>query len=260
MLAAGVVAGLVRRHFWEGWVMRKRGKRVPRLLVDLSGVVLVGGALVYVAESVYGADLSALKLGSTVSVAVLGFASQDLLGNLLSGMALQMASPFKPGDWLLLDGRRLQVVEVNWRSTRMRSPDNILVEVPNKTVAGGVITNLSAPTEERATTVGVVVESGAPPREVKACLAEAVSRVEGVMAEPPVRVNVKEFLEAGVSYEVVFWVRGEEVLGEVSDAVRVAVWYGLREGGFRMAYPGRRLWIEGGAGGLGIQEGRFRKE
>jgi small-conductance mechanosensitive channel len=173
VFGALLAVGLVRRYFWDGWFERTQETRVPRFVSDIGSVMIVGVAILIVAQGVYRLDLSSLKLGSTVSVAVLGFASQDLLGNLLSGVALQIGSPFKKGDWLMVDGRRLQVLEVNWRATRMRSPDNVLVEVPNKTIAGGVITNLSAPTKERASTIVVGFEQAACPEEVKECLKSA---------------------------------------------------------------------------------------
>ncbi len=143
LFCALTLVQLVRKYFWDDWFERTTDAQAPKFLGDIGSACIVGLSLVVIATGVYHKDLSGLELGSTVSVAVLGFASQDLLGNLLSGIALQIGSPFKKGDWLLLDARRLQVQEVNWRSTRMRSPENVLVDVPNKTVAGGTIINLS---------------------------------------------------------------------------------------------------------------------
>ncbi len=237
LFGAFLAVGLVRRYFWDGWFERTQEAKAPRFVSDLGAVLIVGISVLGVARGVFEWDLSGLQLGSTVSVAVLGFASQDLLGNLLSGIALQVASPFKPGDWLLLDGRRLQVVEVNWRATRMRSPDNVLVEVPNKSVAGGMITNLSAPTRERATSFVLGLDPEAEPDAVKACLKEAVMRAPGVLAEPSAKVLLKEFGEGVIRYEVTFWVGGEEQLGEALDAVKTSVWREARARGFRLALP-----------------------
>ncbi len=250
LLAIGIVfgallaVGLVRRYFWDGWFERTQETKAPRFISDIGGVFIVGVAVLVVAKLVFRFDLSVLQLGSTVSVAVIGFASQDLLGNLLSGMALQIGSPFKPGDWLMLDGRRLQVLEVNWRATRMRSPDNVLVEVPNKTIAGGMITNLSAPTRERATSFVVGIEYGADPERVKACLKSAAVRVVGVLTEPPPKAVLKDFGDFAVHYELSFWVAAEEVLVDISDAVKSNVWNDLAKAGFEMPNPPRAIYVE----------------
>ena len=247
LLAAGIVFGallsvsLVRKYFWDGWFERTQETRVPRFVSDIGSVLIVGVALLIVAQGVYRLDLSGLQLGSTVSVAVIGFASQDLLGNLLSGVALQIGSPFKRGDWLLVDGKRLQVLEVNWRATRMRSPDNVLVEVPNKTIAGGVITNLSAPTTERASTVVVSFEQNASPEEVKACLTDAASAAAGVLKNPAPKALLKDFGESAVQYEVSFWAAHEEGLADVADEVRTNIWHEMKKRGLKMPYSVRSL-------------------
>lgn len=261
-LAGGIFFGallsvsLVQKYFWDGWFERTQATRAPRFISDIGSVLIVGIALLFIGQIVYKLDLSGLQLGSTVSVAVLGFASQDLLGNLLSGMALQIASPFRRGDWLMLDGRRLQVVEVNWRATRMRSPDNVMVEVPNKTIAGGTITNLSAPTHERASMVLVGFEYCAVPEEVKACLNAAVLRAEGVLSEPAPRVVLKDFAESAVHYEVSFWVAQEEDLVTVADVVRTNIWHEARRCGLKMPYPTRSLLIETGETSVGKMNGQ----
>jgi small-conductance mechanosensitive channel len=244
LFGAFLAVGIVRRYFWDGWFERTQETKAPRFVSDLGAVLIVGVAVLVVARGVLEWDLSGLQLGSTVSVAVLGFASQDLLGNLLSGIALQVASPFKPGDWLLLDGRRLQVVEVNWRATRMRSPDNILVEVPNKTVAGGMITNLSAPTRERATSFVIGLDPSSDPGEVKRRLKEAALQASGVLLDPSPKVLIKDFGEGVIHYEVSFWVAAEEQLTEVSDAVKTGVWQEAVNRGFRLAKPPPVIYVE----------------
>ena len=126
----------------------------------------------------------------------------------------------------------------------MRSPDNVLVEVPNKTIAGGMITNLSAPTRERATSFVVGIEYGADPERVKACLKSAAVRVVGVLTEPPPKAVLKDFGDFAVHYELSFWVAAEEVLVDISDAVKSNVWNDLAKAGFEMPNPPRAIYVE----------------
>lgn len=244
LFGAFVVARLVRKYFWDGWFERTQSAEAPKFLADIGSACIIGFALLLIATGVYHKDLSGLQLGSTVSVAVLGFASQDLLGNLLSGAALQIGSPFRKGDWLLIDGRRLQVQEVNWRSTRMRSSDNVMVDIPNKAIAGGTIVNLSAPTVERATTVVVGFEHDTSPDRVKECLLRAARSAHGVLKEPSPRALIKNFGESAIHYEVMFWVAGEEHLMEAIDAVHTAIWHESKRNNLTMPYPVRTLQIQ----------------
>ena len=229
------LAQLVRKYFWDGWFERTTESRAPKFLSDIGTACIVGMAVVFIATGVYHVDLRGFQLSSTVSVAVIGFASQDLLGNLLSGMALQIGSPFRKGDWLLIDGRKLQVQEVNWRSTRMRSPENVLVDVPNKSIAGSTIVNLSAPTRERATSVVVGFDRDSRPEAVKACLLAAARGAASVMPEPHPRAVLKDFADAAVLYELVFWVDSEEAMSEANDAVRTRLWHEAQRAGLKLA-------------------------
>jgi small-conductance mechanosensitive channel len=235
---------LVRRYFWDGWFEAHTEAKAPKFLSDIGSACIIGVALLFIVTGVYHKDLGGLQLGSTVSVAVLGFASQDLLGNLMSGVALHIGSPFRRGDWLLIDQRKLQVCEVNWRSTRMRTPDNVLVDIPNKTIAGGTIVNLSAPTAERALSVVIGFDHSAEPDQVKRSLEEVARSVAVVMPEPAPRAILKEFGESAIQYEVTFWVAREEDITSAADSVRTGIWHEARRVGFRMPFPRRHIRIE----------------
>ena len=235
LFSALTLAQLVRKYFWDDWFERTMEAEAPKFLSDIGSACIVGLSLVLIATGVYHMDLKGLELGSTVSVAVIGFASQDLLGNLLSGIALQIGSPFKKGDWLLINSRRLQVQEVNWRSTRMRSPENVLVDVPNKTIAGGTIINLSAPTSERALRVTVGFDHAASPEEVKDCLLSAVRAARNVLPSPAPKAVLKDFAEAAVHYELVFWVANEDSIMEASDSVQTRIWHEAKRSGLKLA-------------------------
>jgi len=88
---------------------------------------------------------------------------QDLLGNIIAGMALQASKSFVHGDWLLIDNRHAEVIEINWRSTRMRTIDDISVEVPNREIARQTIINLNRPHRLHAIRIPVTLDYSAPP-------------------------------------------------------------------------------------------------
>jgi small-conductance mechanosensitive channel len=126
----------------------------------------------------------------------------------------------------------------------MRSPDNVMVDVPNKTIAGGIITNLSAPTSERASIVVVSFDYEAPPEQVKECLIRAARRAHYVMSEPSPLAFLKDFGDSAMHYEIKFWVEKEEQLMEACDAVRTGIWHEARKANLKMPYPMRTLRIE----------------
>ena len=85
---------------------------------------------------------------SALLTAVVGLSLQDTLGNMLTGLALQMQRPFEVGDWIQFDPdpRNIgQVIEVNWRATTVMTIDDVEVIVPNGALAKAPIRNFSQP-------------------------------------------------------------------------------------------------------------------
>ena len=66
-------------------------------------------------------ELKGVLAGSGVLAIIFGFAGQNLFGGIIAGMSLQINRPYKVGDWLQVGDRFAEVMEINWRSTRLRT-------------------------------------------------------------------------------------------------------------------------------------------
>jgi small-conductance mechanosensitive channel len=248
LLSVFFVLALVRRYYWEIWFVRHRREKAPKFLSQLLGLVLFVVALVIVIGGVYGKSIEGAVFGSTVVVGIIGFAMQDLLGNVIAGIALEFGKPFKTGDWLAIDGLHAEVIEVNWRSTRLRTTDDIHLDIPNKTIAGSKITNFSYPTRQHALRISVGLEHSVPPNFAKDVLARATGEAKGVLATPPPHVFLKDFGDSAIIYEVKFWLDDEAMLVNILDGIRTNIWYAAQRHGIRMPYPIRTVQIERPAG------------
>lgn len=126
-----------------------------------------------------------LYVSTGALAALVAFAMQQTLGDLFSGIALSIEKPFGIGDWLRFnDGTEGEVVDVNWRSTRLRGWDNTTLVVPNGQLAKQNFTNLHGPTHYFAPWYFVRVSGDADPRQVKALLEEAALRCDSVLRDP----------------------------------------------------------------------------
>ena len=94
--------------------------RAPKLLLDILriGLSLIWGAVVV--SSIWSVDLGSLLAAMGVGSIVLGFALQEFLGNLLSGLGLLWAHKFGIGDWIVVDGALLE--SLKWTGARSRWP------------------------------------------------------------------------------------------------------------------------------------------
>ena len=109
---------------------RRTARPAPKIFRDLStGVTYLLVALV--ALRAVGVEPVSILTTSALLTAVVGLSLQDTLGNLVSGLALQMQRPFDVGDWIEMDsGHAGRVTEVTWRATSITTVDRVEITCP----------------------------------------------------------------------------------------------------------------------------------
>ncbi len=240
-----VLIALARRFFFELWFETRQQTKAPKFLSQVFGLVLFLAAVLVALKAIYGFDIQGAVLGSTVVVGIIGFAMQDLLGNIIAGIAIEIGRPFRVGDWLVVEtGRRAEVVEINWRSVRLRDNDDVIYDIPNKTIVGTTITNLTHPRKAHGVRLQVRFEYGTPPNTVKDALTRAAQSATGVLPTPPVKVFVREFADFGIIYEVRFFMEDESHYNDIVDEIRTNIWYEAQRDGLKIPLPIRTLHIE----------------
>jgi small-conductance mechanosensitive channel len=245
-LLLGVVCllALIRRFFWEGWFERTQKTRAPKFLSQIIGLFIFVGAVLVVVGGIYDQSIQGAVFGSTIVLGVVGFAMQDLLGNIIAGIALELGKPFRVGDWLEVEHQHAEVIEVNWRSTRLRTNDDVFLDIPNKSIVGATITNLTYPTRQHAIRLLVGFDSGVPPNFIKDVMARAASEVPGVLSTPAPKVFLKDFADSAVQYEIKFWLEDEANFNDIVDGIRTNVWYAAQRAKIRIPFPIRTLQVE----------------
>ncbi len=115
-------------------ILRGLKAQAPRIVQDVVAATsyLIGGFFLL---SAWGVNLSGLIATSAVLTAVIGFALQDTLGNLIGGMALQMEKSIRPGDWIRVGDKEGRVLEIRWRQTTIETRDWESIIVPNSLLA-----------------------------------------------------------------------------------------------------------------------------
>ncbi|GGY13144.1 mechanosensitive ion channel family protein [Paludibacterium paludis] len=122
--------------------IRVWGLIVFKLLLPLARIkppAIVADIAVSIAYLVWGAirlHMAGMAVGeivttSAVLTAVIAFALQDTLGNLLAGIAIQLDNSIRVGDWIALDGVAGRVSEINWRATSLETRNWETVVIPN---------------------------------------------------------------------------------------------------------------------------------
>jgi small-conductance mechanosensitive channel len=246
LLSTAFVVALLDRYLWDVYFEKRRQTPIPEFLRQVVALFIYLIALLLVLSVVYDAEgqLKTLLAGSGILAIVLGFATQDLFGGIIAGIALQISRPYKVGDWLQIQDRFAEVMEINWRSTRLRTNDAIYLDIPNYAIARGTIINLHYPTQIHAMRLRVGVDYDVPPNRVKDALLRAASSAEGVVPSPPTRVFVVDFAESAVIYEIKFSMGNHQAYNEICDAIRTNIWYEFKRQRITIPYPIRTLHVQ----------------
>src|SRR6266403_1706076 len=246
LLSTAFIVALVNRYVWDFYFERKRQTPVPHFLREVVAGVIFLVALLLVLWYGYHAErwLTGLLAGSGVAAIILGFAGQNLFGGIIAGISLQINRPYKVGDWLQVGERFAEVMEINWRSTRLCTNDNIYLDIPNNEMIRQMIVNLHYPTEIHAMRIRVGVDYNVPPNRVKDALFRAASSASGVLASPPVKIFLVDFADHAVTYEIKFYMGNHARINQVNDAVRTNVWYELKRQRINIPFPIRTLQLE----------------
>jgi len=244
LLGVIFILSLLKRYLWEFYFGEKRGMQIPKFLREIFSALFFIVAVLAVISRIYGVPPSGIVLPSTIVVGIIGWAMQDLLSNVLSGVALQIGRPFKAGDWLIIETQHAEVIEVNWRSTRLRTNDDYYLDIPNSSIVRSTIVNLSYPSHLHAMRMRVGIDSGASPNVVKDVLMQAALGAPGVLQSPPPKIFLVEFADSAVTYEIKFWLGNHAAYNEINDALRTSVWYALQRAHISIPSPIRTVQIE----------------
>src|SRR5262249_59283316 len=112
--------------------------RAPRILRDLLAAATSIVAILAVADRL-GFPLTGVLTTSAILTAVLGFAMQDTLGNVLGGLALQLDNSIAVGDWVKVGDLRGRVAEIRWRYTAIETRNWETVIIPNGMLMKGQV-------------------------------------------------------------------------------------------------------------------------
>jgi small-conductance mechanosensitive channel/CRP-like cAMP-binding protein len=221
---------------------RRTARPVPRIFRDLSTAAAYL-AVALLALRAIDVEPGSILTTSALLTAVVGLAMQDTLGNLVSGLALQLQRPFDVGDWVEIDGGQQagRIAEVTWRATTIMTVDHVEVILPNAGLAKASIRNYSRPSPVARRRVIVTASPASAPAIVHDVLIRSVAEVLGVLTSPQPSARTRSFGESAIEYEVLFFIDDFERALVIEGAVRDRIYYGFARNGIEMPFPTRTL-------------------
>lgn len=215
----------------------------PKLLSDLIGAALFITAGVLASQLVFELPATGLIATSSVLIAVLGFALRNTLGDIFSGIALGMESPYGIGDWIeATENCAGRVTGISWRSTRLVTRDGVALVVPNSLIAAHRIAVYGSGAQGRfRTTVTVPVDAAVPAERARRLLLTAAMEAGRDLPDFAPDVILTDLAQGNAIYAVRFHVPDYGAEQRWRDAVAGAAQRALHRAGLETARPVRDL-------------------
>jgi len=237
LAASWLVAGFLRAV-----LVFRRQPREMRFLQDIIvGAIYVGAALGIVAD-VFNIPVTGLLAASGVIAIVLGLALQNTLGDVFSGVVLNLSKPYRPGDWVILDDGLLgQVIETNWRATLILTPDNDVAIIPNSVITKTKVINASRPMNAHGVTINIRLEPSVSPSRGRGVLQSALLSCNSILRTPAPNVFMRSLDATAIAYDIQFFVLSYEQGPDAQNELMDLVFRHCASAGIRFAPPSGSL-------------------
>ncbi len=188
-----------------------------------------------------GVDTTSLLAVLGAAGLAVGLALKGSLENLAAGILLVSQRPFKKGDFIDGSGVSGSVEKITMLNTRLKTPDNKVVVIPNASLINDNLTNFSAnPTRRLDLTVGIGY--GDDLLKAKKVLQQLVAEEERGLKEPESLVAVSALADSSVNFTVRIWVKSEDYWPTYFDMTE-KVKLKLDEEGISIPFPQRDVHI-----------------
>ena len=234
LLLVGLVAVRLLLRLFDRALERSRLERAAYAMLRSVMKVLLYFILLLLVAAQLGVDVSSLVAILSVISLALSLAVQGALTNVVGGVTLLTTRPFKAGDFVELGDQSGTVLEVSVTYTKLQTPDNKIVSIPNSTAAAARITNFSAAGTRRVD-LTVSASYRSPVESVKAALLRAANSPTSLFTPEPF-AGVKEYGDSAITYVLQVWSSASDYW-TTYFTVKEAISREFAQDGIEMTYP-----------------------
>ena len=215
------------------------------LFENLLKLLIVALAL-YITFQIWGIDMTAWLASAGVIGIAIGFAAKDTLANLFSGVFILADTPYKIGDYIVLDGnQRGKVTHIGIRSTRMLTRDDVEITIPNAIMGNSKITNQSGgPHPKFRIRIKIGVAYGSDIDQVREILIDIAKEEPLITKYPTPRVRFRTFGASSLDLELMGWIEDPELRGRTTDKLNTSIYKRFNQENIEIPYDKQDLYIK----------------
>jgi small-conductance mechanosensitive channel len=230
---AWLLVGIVRSV-----LVFKHRPREGKLLQDILAGLIYLAAIFAIIAYVFDLPIRGLLATSGAIAIILGLALQSSLGDVFSGLVLSFSRPYRPDDWVRIEGgTEGQVIELNWRATHILTSQRDLAIVPNSVIAKSKIVNVSYPSRDHGVSITIRLDNHGTPSANANILRQALLNSRRILAFPKPSILVKDMDAAAVAFEVTFFVDDLHAAAAVQNELFDLIHRHLAAAGIALAAP-----------------------
>ena len=239
------LAGFLIARRLTGTRLRPDAVQTIQRIVFFSILILI----FLLALHLLGIPVTALAFAMGAIAIGVGFGTQNIVNNFISGWILMAERPIRIGDFIEFDNWMGTVERIGNRSTRIRRIDGVHLLVPNSHLLERTVVNWTLLDREIRTIIRVGVVYGSPIRLVSELVLKAVTDQPEVQATPAPQVVFEDFGDNALIFDSYFWceVGGDKALFEIRSEIRFRMADLFEEHGIVVAFPQRDVHLDASA-------------
>ena len=190
--------------------------------------------------------LNTLAIAGGALAIGIGFGSQNLMNNFISGLILLVERPIRVDDLVQVEGMHGTIEHIGARSTRIRAVDNTHIIVPNSRFLENSVLNFTLGDDIIRTQVNVGVSYGSPTRDVARLIRQALDEHPEILEGYEPRILFADFGDNALLFEAVFWIRARTIMDRrrIASDVRYRIDDLFRQAGVVIAFPQRDVHLD----------------
>lgn len=220
------------------------GAHILPLVRKVFTIFLVCAALIVTLKH-FRYDVFSLVTAMGIGSLAIGMAAKDTLANMISGFTLMIDRPFRIGDRIqLTTGKTGDVTDIGLRSTKLKTPDNTLLIIPNSELCNSTVLNMAYPDLKSQGRIAVGVDYGSDVDQVRTILQEIAIGDPDILKDPPPEAFFLSFGDNALNMTLLFWVSDYTKLYKVTDRLNGAILAAFAASGIEIPYPTRKVLLE----------------
>ena len=230
----GILAIRVVKNILNKALAKSKLEKAAHSLIRSLATTVLYVLLALIVASSLGIDVTGIIALASVLTLAVTLAVQNALANVIGGFQLLYTHPFHSGDYVEIAGQSGTVQEIGLTYTKLATPDNKAVSIPNSAVAAAQIVNYSV-LGIRRVDINISASYDAPVEKVIETLLEA-AKIPQALKDQEVFAGVVKYGDSAIEYVLRFWTTVDD-FWPATFAVNASLQSRFQDSGVEMTYP-----------------------